>query len=173
MAKTTHTIIADYSDKKEYRGKNVSDFAVDMTIDFSRLGKRCDKGQRVLDESVMLSMVRFMPRQAGVFIAVTKGMSAALAGTGYVVAAAPPMGRYLYYGKNMVDEVTGSPWARKGARKVLVSQFSGVTNAREYLVFSTAKNADAQPMWFEAAKRADLGKWEKIVAKAVGGEPGG
>ncbi len=63
-----------------------------------------------------------MPMQTGQFINVTKAMSAAVAGTGKVVAAAPPMGRFLYEGRTMVDEKTGSPWARKGARKVLVSQ---------------------------------------------------
>ena len=41
-----------------------------------------------------------MPMQTGQFINVTKAMSAAVAGTGKVVAAAPPMGCFLYEGKD-------------------------------------------------------------------------
>lgn len=162
--------IAKYSDKKEYCGKGkVYDYDMTIDVNWDKLAKRASRGQYVLDTAIMVSMIPRMPRQAGVFIAITKGMSDALAGTGIIVAAAPPMGRYLYYGKNMVDDVTGSPWARKGARKVLVSQFTGATNARENLVFSTAKNPDAQPQWFDVAKKEDMQQWTKIVAIAIGG----
>jgi hypothetical protein len=92
-------------------------------------------------------------------------MSASYAGTGKVIAGAPPFGRFLYEGKTMVDEVTGSPWARKGARKVLVSQYSGKTNAKPNLTYSRGRSSH----WFEKAKEKDGGKWIAKVKKTGGG----
>ena len=62
-------------------------------------------------------MVPYMPHETGTFINVTRAKSASLAGTGMVCAGTGPMGRFLYYGKGMVDELTGSPWARKRGKK--------------------------------------------------------
>lgn len=137
-----------------------------VTVDLSRVEENLGKAQYKLDSVVMTSMVPFMPRQTGSFINTTKAMSAAIAGTGKVVAAAPPMGRFLYEGMTMVDEVTGSPWARAGAKKVLVSEYSGKTNASPYLTYSHGRASH----WFERAKDKDLQKWIKIAQEAVGGK---
>ena len=106
-----------------------------------------------------------MPMQTGQFINVTKAMSAAVAGTGAVVTAAPPMGRFLYEGRTMVDEKTGSPWARKGARKVLVSQYSGKTNAKPNLTYANGR----QSHWFETAKERNANEWIAHVKRTAGG----
>ena len=140
-----------------------------MKINLRRFEKSFSLAQFKFDSAVMLSLIRFMPMQTGTFIKVTQAMSAAIAGSGKVVAAAPPMGRMLYEGLNMVDELTGSPWARKGARKALVSKYRGQTLAKMELEFSTTKNADAQPHWFDPAKKADLPKWLKIAKTTAGG----
>ena len=76
------------------------------------------------------------------------------------------MGRFLYYGKGMVDELTGSPWARKGAKKVLVTEFAGHTNAKEDLSYSNPK---ATPKWFETAKKNHGKAWVTHVKKQAGG----
>lgn len=136
-----------------------------VTIDLSRVKRNIAKAQYELDSAVMKSMEPFMPHETGSFINTTIAMSAAIAGTGKVVAAAPPMGRFLYEGKTMVDEVTGSPWARKDAKKVLVSQYSGKTNARPNLTYSNGRTSH----WFDKAKSRDLGIWLKIVKEATGG----
>ena len=87
----------------------------------------------------------------------TKAMSAAIAGSGTVYAAAPPFGRFLYEGKVMVDEQTGSPWARKGARKIVTDKDL------------TYLNPKATPHWFETAKENHGESWVKAVKNIAGG----
>ena len=140
-------------------------FEYDMVLDLTRFGPQLSKAQFELDSMVMADMIPLMPMQTGTFINVTRAMSASYAGTGKVVAAAPPMGRFLYEGKTMVDEQTGSPWARKGARKVLVSQYSGKTNAKPNLTYANGR----QSHWFETAKERHADKWISHVKKTAGG----
>lgn len=142
---------------------------ITLDIDMSRMERNLNRAQYALDSAVMTSMVPFMPMQpgGGGFIGVTRGMSAAIAGSGKVVAAAPPYGQFLYEGKTMVDEKTGSPYARKYAKKVLVSQFGGKTNAREDLQYSKHAHAKATDHWFEAAKEKDLDKWVEVVKRQM------
>lgn len=137
----------------------------DMTIDLSRFGHQISKAQYELDAMVMTDMVPFMPKETGLFIDVTRAMSSAIAGTGKVVAAAPPAGRFLYEGKTMVDVKTGSPWARRGAKKVLVSQYSGKTNAKPELTFSHRRSAQ----WFEKAKKKNVRVWIRKTKRTGGG----
>lgn len=137
-----------------------------VTVDLSRVEGNLSKAQYKLDSAVMTSMEPFMPHQTGAFINTTEAMSAAIAGTGKVVAAAPPMGRFLYEGKTMVDEVTGSPWARAKAKKVLVSEYAGKTNARPNLTYSHGR----QSHWFEEAKKRHGKEWIKKVKETVGGK---
>lgn len=140
-------------------------FEYDMVLDLSRFGQQISRAQYELDSMVMTDMVPLMPMETGLFIDITKAMSASYAGTGVVVAAAPPMGRFLYEGKTMVDEKTGSPWARKGARKVLVSQYSGKTNAKANLTYANGR----QSHWFEKAKEQHAREWIAQVKKTAGG----
>ena len=140
-----------------------------MKIDLSRFEKQFQKAQYELDSMIMTDMVPFMPMQTGTFINLTRARSAAIAGSGKVVAAAPPYGRFLYYGKTMVDESTDSTWARKGAKKVLVSQFAGRTNARENLDFSKAAHPGVVPEWFEEAKRRNRLEWLIKTKETAGG----
>lgn len=69
-----------------------------------------------------------------------------------------PYARYLYYGKLMVDPETGSPWAKKGATKVLTDRT---------LVFNHTVHPQAQSHWFEASKAQNLDKWIRVADKAV------
>lgn len=156
------TIRYGYKDK----GKN---FEVNMYIDLHRFEKQFSKAQFDLDSTVMRSMEPFMPKQNGTFIDATRAMSDSIAGSGKVVAAAPPFGRFLYYGKTMVDIETGSPFARPAAQKVLVSQFGGKTNAKENLDLSRGINPNAQPLWFEVAKKYHGEVWIRKAKKIAGG----
>ena len=140
-------------------------FEYNMVLDLTRFGSQISQAQYELDSMVMTDMVPLMPKQTGTFINVTKAMSASYAGTGKVIAAAPPMGRFLYEGKTMVDEKTGSPWARRGSRKVLVSQYSGKTNAKENLTYANGR----QSHWFETAKERHSAEWIDHVKKTAGG----
>lgn len=148
---------------------SVVDGNIRVKLDFARLDDQFNKAQYALDSMVMTSMVPYMPMQDGTFINLTRARSAALAGSGEVCAAAKPQGRFLYEGKTMVDEKTGSPWAKKGAKKVLVSQYSGKTNARENLKYDKTKHPKAQSHWFDQAKKADSDNWVKTAKRIAGG----
>lgn len=131
------------------------DIKVDVSL--NRFEKQYQKAQYYLDNQIMNDMVLYMPHQDGTLVNLTRLQSAALAGTGRVVAAAPPQGRFLYEGKVMVDPVTGSPWARKGAKKVVTER---------PLTYSNPK---ATPHWFDTAKEAHGKAWVKGVKRIAGG----
>lgn len=143
---------------------------VKVNIDLSRFQGQYRDAQYALDSAVMASMTDYMPKQDSNFVKVTKSMSDSLAGTGTVIAAAPPQGRYLYEGKTMVDELTGSPWARKGAKKVLVNQYTGHVNVKKKEDLNlTAGNSKATPHWFDTSKENHGGEWVKVVKRIAGG----
>lgn len=139
---------------------------VDIKVDMSVLDDRFNKAQKKLDKAIMASMVPFMPHRDGSFIDRTQAESDAIAGSGEVVAGAGPFGRFLYEGKTMVDIKTGSTWARDSAKKVLVSQYTGKTNAKENLTFSKGR----QSHWLEPAVKKDGDAWVKVVANIIGGD---
>lgn len=158
MAKKTKMIAKiKYNYKKEDVGKNTT---IELDVDLSRFEKQYGKAQYALDSMVMTSMQPFMPHRTGTFINVTKAMSAAIAGSGTVVAAAPPMGRFLYEGKVMIDPETGSPWARPGAKKIVTDKS---------LNYDTSHNPNVTDHWFETAKKNHEKSWIKAVKKEAGG----
>lgn len=130
---------------------------IKVNINLSRFSEQFQAAQFALDSQIMNDMEPFMPRQTGSFISLTRARSAALAGTGEVYAAAPPMGRFLYEGKVMVDPDTGSPWARAGAKKVVTER---------PLTYS---NPQAVPHWFDKAKDTHGKEWVELVKKKAGG----
>ena len=150
MAEMIKKIKWNYQDK----GPN---YQVNMHIDLGRFENQYHKAHYELDSTVMKDMVPYRPHDTGTFVNVTKAMSAALAGTGKVVAAAPPMGRFLYEGKVMVDPATNSPWARPGAKKVVTDRDLKYSNPK------------ATPHWFDTAKEKHGKSWVKLVKKEAGG----
>lgn len=143
-----------YNYRKEDAGRNAT---IELDVDLSRFEKQYEKAQYALDSMVMTYMQPYMPHQTGTFINVTKAMSAAIAGSGTVVAAAAPMGRFLYEGKVMVDPLTGSPWARAGAKKVVTDRD---------LKYSNPKTT---PHWFDTAKKNHGASWVKVAKRYAGG----
>lgn len=148
--------------------------SIDANIDLGRIERNIEKAQYFLDSQVMTDMVPYMPMQTGNFIQRTRAMSAAIAGSGKVVAAAHPMGRYLYMGKAMVDSKTG-----KGPMRIEVSPGEYIFRFRKGaklvatdrdLKFSKAANPKAQKQWFDAAKRVHGKEWVKQVKKIAGGK---
>lgn len=133
---------------------------VHINVGLSRFGNQYEKAQYALDSAVMNSMIPFMPKQMGNFIQRTEMISASMAGTGIVCAAAPPSGRFLYEDVVMVDPETGSPWARKGVRKVVTDR------ALDYF---RGENPDVTDHWFDAAKKEDLKDWVSLVKRVAGG----
>lgn len=129
---------------------------VSIEVNMKRLEDNFNRAQFALDSAIMTSMVPYMPRRDGQFINVTKGMSAALAGSGKVVAAAPPYGRFLYEGKVMIGEKSRSPWAKKGEKKVVTGR-------------NLSYSGGGQAHWFDVAKAADENNWVDIVKRTAGG----
>ena len=130
---------------------------ITVYVSLNRFEKQFQDAQYYLDGEVMNDMVPYMPHRDGIFVNLTRMRSAALQGTGKVIAGAPPQGRFLYEGKVMVDPVTGSPWARKGAKKVVTER---------PLTYSNPK---ATPRWFDTAKEKHGKSWIKGVKKIAGG----
>lgn len=131
-----------------------------MNIDLRRFEGQYSRAQYELDSMVMTSMVPYMPMQTGTFIQVTQGISQAIAGSGYVVAAAPPMGSFLYEGNVMIGERTRSAFAAKGEKKVTTDK---------KLQYSQHAHPDVTDHWFDAAKR-DHGKaWIRKTKGTAGG----
>ena len=136
---------------------NYSKPNLEMQINLSRFEKQYEDAQKKLDSMVMTDMKPYMPHQTGTFINITSAQSASLAGSGTVVAAAAPMGRFLYEGKVMVDPLTGSPFARPGAKKVVTDRDLKYSNPK------------ATPHWFDTAKKNHGKSWVKEVKKIAGG----
>ena len=145
--------------KTNYRDKKPN-YEIRMEINLDRFERQYNKAQFGLDSMVMTDMVPYMPMQTGTFINVTKAMSAALAGSGLVVAAAPPMGRFLYEGKLMVDPETNSPWARNGAKKIVTEKD---------LQYNKNAHPKATDHWFDAAKQTHGEEWVNYVKRVAGG----
>lgn len=127
-----------------------------MIVRFSpeNLRKRSQKAQFVLDSQIMTDMVPLMPHQTGGFIQLTRARSAAIAGTGSVCAGTGPQGRFLYEGKVMIGEISRSPFAMPGERKIRTNR---------NLVYNHASNPEAGSHWFERAKERHLGRWVQIA----------
>lgn len=157
-SKTTH-----------FKGFSVVDGDIKIKLNLTRFDKQFQRAQYQLDGNVMNSMVPFMPMVTGDFVDVTRAASAAVQGSGKVYAAYGPAGRFLYQDKTMVSTVTGSTWATKGTKKVLVSQYGGKTKAKEDLQYTKTAHPKAQAKWFDAAKKADGKEWIKQSKKTAGG----
>ena len=136
------------------------DSDIELDVDLSRFEKQYGKAQYALDSMIMTSMQPYMPHRTGTFINVTKAMSAAIAGSGNVYAAAPPFGRFLYEGKVMVDPKTNSPWARPGAKKVVTDRD---------IEYDKNHNPKVTDHWFVTAKQNHGDSWIKAVKGIAGG----
>lgn len=146
--------------RKHFKDFSVEKMNVKIKLDMSGLDEAIQRAQYALDGAIMQSMIPFMPKVNGNFIQRTVAKSAAVQGTGIVYAGVGPEGRFLYEGKVMVDPVTGSTYARQGAKKIVTE--------RE-LNYNKLENPDVQKEWFLAAKRKDMKEWEDAMNRAIKG----
>ena len=156
--------MADYTHFADF---SIRQNGVDIHVDLSKYNDRFKQAQWELDNMIMTSMIPYMSIQTGTLINTTRAQSASLAGSGVVIAASKPYGRYQYFGKKMVDSQTGKGPRlipnvgyryRKGATLVPTSQ---------PLTYS---NPEATPEWFETAKKNHLQEWIKKVEEVIGGK---
>jgi len=90
--------------------------------------------------------------------ALTKSLANRTQVDGDTIIYPGPYARFLYHGKLMVDPNTGSPFAAKGATKVVTSTDLNI---------STAVHGKAQSYWFEASKAVNLEKWKRVAGRAM------
>lgn len=109
------------------------------------------KVQKFIDQECIRLMAPYTPYRQGILEkSATLGTKI---GSGEINQVTP-YARYQYYGKLMVSSITGSPWARRGEKKVLTDRD---------LVHDTSMHPMAGPFWFERMK-AD--KKDEILAGA-------
>ena len=111
----------------------------------------CSKAEHLVAQQVAKDTVPFVPALTGSLTQRTRVEDSKVIYPG-------PYARFLYYGKLMVDPITGSSYAPKGGTKVLTDK---------NLVFSKAMHPQAQAHWFEASKAQNLEKWVRVADKAV------
>ena len=134
---------------------------IKVNVSLNRFEKQFQEAQYWLDGQVFTDMEKYMPFRDGNMRNVSSIMSRSMQGSGQVIAGAPPYGRFLYEEKVMVDPVTGSPWARAGAKKVVTDRD---------LVFDKTAHPRATDHWFDAAKEQYVKSWAKGVKKRAGGK---
>lgn len=143
--------------KFEYKDRTIEGV---MKIDLSRFEGQYSKAQYLLDSMIMDSMVPYMPMQTGTFINVTRAMSQSIAGSGKVVAAAPPMGRFLYESNVMVGERTRSAFAEKAEKKIVIEK---------KLQYSRSAHPSVTDHWFDTAKKYHGNVWIRKTKQMAGG----
>lgn len=147
---------------------NINTTSLSINIRLSQIRQGVQRAQFHLDTQIMNDMLPLMPLDTGNFQQRTRASSMALAGTGEVIAAERPMGRYLYYGKVMVDSQTG-----KGPRKIPMGGGDYILRFRKGAkLVPTARpikysRPGAVPLWFEEAKKLHLKQWVDIVGKEI------
>lgn len=127
-----------------------ANFRVNLSLD--RFSRQFIEAQQWLGDRVLEDCKAYMPHLTG-------GLQqrSHTEEDGKKVVFPGPYGRFQYGGKVMVDPVTGSPWARKGAKKVLTDR---------PLQYS---NPQATDHWFDTAKAQHGEYWIAGVKERAGG----
>ena len=147
---------------KHHLPKNIKirEKGIKVDIRFDRLNKQFDNAQSALTKTVFQDMKPYMPNPN----------LAQMVDDSTIIAAKGPQGRFLYEGRKMVAANTGSAYAKRGEKKVLVCEKfkpSGKYGQDERLHYT---NPQAKPRWFEVAKNEHLKDWVKKVKKIAGGK---
>lgn len=126
---------------------------VTVNIDLTQLGERTSKAQRWLGDRALEDCKAVMPLQSG-----NLQQRSYASEDGKKVIFPGPYARFLYGGKVMLDPDTGSPWARKGVKKVLTDR---------PLQYSRPGATDH---WFDTAKARNGAYWVDGAERIIRGE---
>ena len=102
---------------KHYKNVSYVKGHVKVNLRFAKYGPRFAKAQEWLGKQVLADSKLYMPLKTG-----SLQQRSYVTESGRQVVFPGPYARYLYMGKVMVDPETGSPWARKGAVKVVTDR---------------------------------------------------
>lgn len=122
-------------------------------ISLDRFSKQFAEAQQWLGDRVLEGCRAVMPHHTGVL-----QQESHTEDSGKQVVFPGPTARFLYMGKVMVGEETGSPWARKGEKKVTTDR------SIQY------SNPQATDHWFDEAKARNGDYWIAGVKKIAGGK---
>ena len=110
-----------------------------------------DKIEKTLAIQVMKDTDKYVP-------ALTGSLTQRTHIEGSTIVYPGPYARFLYYGKVMIYEPTGSTWAPKGEHKVVTGRD---------LVMNKSMHPLAASHWFEVSKAQNLEKWITVAQKLV------
>lgn len=96
-------------------------------------------------QNVLRRILKYMPMQSGMTAKVTVAQTDIRQPK---IITDTPYARFLYHGKVMVSDVTGSPWARKGETKHVINKKLDFTK----------KNKTSGPYWDKALVAAEGNK---------------
>ena len=121
------------------------------TSDLSTALPAADKMEKVLADQVMKDTDKFVP-------ALTGSLAQRTHVEGSTIVYPGPYARFLYYGKVMIYEPTGSTWAPRYEHKVVTGRD---------LVMHKTMHALATSHWFEVSKAQNLETWLKVAERLV------
>lgn len=132
--------------KKVWRAKNVTAVLEMRSRKEIMQAKGVEPGgdvQTFHTQNVLRRILRYMPYDSGMTIKITVAQTNVRRP---LIITNTPSARFLFHGKLMVSDVTGSPWARKGETKHVVDT---------PLVYTHTKNPKAGPYWDKALSAAE------------------
>ncbi len=122
-----------------------------VMIDLSSYGKKFDEVQEWFGQRVLQDCLPKVPIRSG-----SLRQRSYVAEGGKAVVFPGPYASFLYKGKVMVDPETGSPWARKGVKKVSTDR---------PLKYS---DPGATDHWFDATKAEFGQQWISELNRMIG-----
>jgi hypothetical protein len=109
------------------------------------------KAEKVLATQVMKDTDKYVPALTGSLTQRTHIEESTIVYPG-------PYARFLYYGKVMIYEPTGSTFAPRGEHKIVTDRD---------LIMNKSMHPLASSHWFEVSKAANLDKWIKVAERLV------
>jgi len=125
---------------------------VRVEVDLTSYASRFEEAQQWLGERVLQDCLSKVPIKSG-----SLRQRSTVNDGGHSVEFPGPYARFLYEGKVMVDPETGSPWARKGAKKVSTDRLLNYSDS------------GATDHWFEATKSEYGQQWMEDLKRKIGG----
>lgn len=141
------------SDTFHFPSFSFVDGGLRVELDMKPLEKKFADAQQWLGDRILEDCRSLMPLRTG-----SLQQRSHTEDGGARVVFPGPYGRFQYGGKVMIDPDTGSPWARKGVKKVLTDR---------PLTYS---NPQATDHWFDAAKARHGDYWVTGAKKRIGGK---
>lgn len=142
------------SDMRHLKDVSYVDGHVQVNLKFAKYGERVKEAQFWLGNQILIDCKPYMPLRTG-----SQQQRSYATSDGRQVVFPGPYARFLYMGKVMVDPDTGSPFARKGAVKIV-----------------TARDLQFQvgtAHWFDVAQAEHGEEWVRGCKKIIAGGSNG